>query len=80
MRFELLATDVVQERLSHLAAGAVMNANEQDLFLCHMSKPNLARLGWGATAVFLAHTTAGRQSEPSAEYRCDEVKPKVLRM
>ena len=33
--FEFLAADLIQERLSHLAARAVMNANENDSFLCH---------------------------------------------
>ena len=38
VRLELLAADMVQERLSHLAAGAVMNADKKDLFLRHKSK------------------------------------------
>ena len=34
VRFEPLAAEVVQERLDHLTAGAVVDANEQDLFSC----------------------------------------------
>src|SRR5437879_2402957 len=39
--FELLPADLIQERLSHLAAGAVVNADKQDFFLAHGSLSTL---------------------------------------
>src|SRR5678815_1239042 len=43
LRVEKLAANVVHPRLSHLTAGAVMNANKENFFLCHFSFSHLCR-------------------------------------
>ena len=36
-RSEAIAADLIQKRFRHLAAGAVMHADEQDVLLCHIA-------------------------------------------
>ena len=74
--FELVATDIIEERFGHLAAGAVVDADEKDLLL--HTQLNLTRDGWGATAVFFTHAAAGGDGETSADDRSDDVEPEVF--
>jgi hypothetical protein len=46
LRFKLIAANLIQERLGHLAAGAVVDANKQDTFF-HNS---IYLVGWGLGA------------------------------
>jgi hypothetical protein len=75
--FELCAADLIEEGLGHLASGAVVDADKQDLLL-HSFGRKLARLGRSATAVFFTHATAGWHGEAGAEDGREDVQPEVF--